>query len=93
MAALGTLMEKLTDFKPLARVSLPGLGALQCSGLVVLVGPNSSGKSQFLHGEAVRDGFEAGLSCRTADVRAGDEPGRHDLWYQDFGAILASKMP
>src|SRR5260370_30352186 len=41
-------MERLSDFKPLGRVALPDLGDLQCSGLVVLVGPNSSGKSQFL---------------------------------------------
>lgn len=39
-------MKQLTDFKPLRRLVLPGLGELQCSGLVVLVGPNSSGKSQ-----------------------------------------------
>jgi len=41
-------MERLSDFKPLRRVLLPGLGDLACSGLVVLVGPNSSGKSQLL---------------------------------------------
>ncbi len=41
-------MKRLTDFKPLHRVVLPGLGALQCSGLIMLVGPNSSGKSQLL---------------------------------------------
>src|SRR3954467_7999613 len=41
-------MEKLSDFKPLRRLALPELGDLQCSGLVVIVGPNSSGKSQFL---------------------------------------------
>lgn len=41
-------MEKLTDFRPLNRVSLPDLGDLRCSGLILIVGPNSSGKSQFL---------------------------------------------
>jgi len=41
-------MERLSDFKPLGLVALPTLGDLQCSGLVVLVGPNSSGKSQLL---------------------------------------------
>ena len=39
---------RLTDFKPLRRVALPDLGDLDCSGLIVLVGPNSSGKSQLL---------------------------------------------
>lgn len=41
-------MKQLSDFKPLRRVTLPGVGDLECSGLVVLVGPNSSGKSQLL---------------------------------------------
>lgn len=41
-------MNRLSDFKPLRRVVLPGVGDLACSGLVVLVGPNSSGKSQLL---------------------------------------------
>lgn len=42
-------MKKLTDFKPLERVTLPGLGELDCTGLILVVGPNSSGKTQFLH--------------------------------------------
>jgi hypothetical protein len=41
-------MEKLSDFKPLERVLLPGLDELDCSGLIILVGPNSCGKTQFL---------------------------------------------
>ena len=41
-------MEKLTDFKPIRRLTLPELGELRCSGLIVVVGPNSSGKSQLL---------------------------------------------
>jgi len=41
-------MERLSDFKPLARVELPELGDLDCSGLVLVVGPNSSGKTQLL---------------------------------------------
>ena len=39
---------QLTDFKPLERVALPGLGPLTSTGLILLVGPNSSGKSQLL---------------------------------------------
>jgi hypothetical protein len=41
-------MDKLTDFHPLSRVVLPDVGDLPCKGLTVLVGPNSSGKSQLL---------------------------------------------
>lgn len=42
-------MERIADFKPLQRVTLPGLGDLVCTGLIMVVGPNSSGKSQLLH--------------------------------------------
>ena len=31
-------MKRLSDFKPLRRVTLPGLGDLECSGLIVVVG-------------------------------------------------------
>lgn len=41
-------MEKLTDFKPIEKLCLPNLGELSCAGLIVIVGPNSSGKSQLL---------------------------------------------
>jgi len=41
-------MERLSDFKPLAKVTLPNVGDIPCCGLTLIVGPNSSGKSQFL---------------------------------------------
>jgi len=41
-------MDRLSDFKPLAKVTLPDVGDIPCSGLPLIVGPNSSGKSQFL---------------------------------------------
>ncbi len=41
-------MERLSDFKPLKRVVLPGLGELYCAGLTVIVGPNSCGKTLLL---------------------------------------------
>jgi hypothetical protein len=39
----------LTQYSPLEVLELPGLGAVDCSGLILIVGPNSSGKSQLLH--------------------------------------------
>src|SRR2546425_10050625 len=41
-------MDRISDFKPLERLTLPSIGDLRCSGLILIVGPNSSGKSQFL---------------------------------------------
>ncbi len=41
-------MDQISDFKPLEYVTLPDIGNLRCSGLIVVVGPNSSGKSQLL---------------------------------------------
>jgi hypothetical protein len=41
-------VQRLTDFKPLQRVALPRLGELDSSGLILIVGPNSSGKTQLL---------------------------------------------
>jgi len=41
-------MKSLTDIKPISKLSLPGVGDIQCSGLTVIVGPNSSGKTQLL---------------------------------------------
>lgn len=41
-------MADLTEFSPLEGLTLPGVGPIDCSGLIVVVGPNSSGKSQLL---------------------------------------------
>ena len=41
-------MDRLSDFKPLKCLALPELGEPRCSGLIVIVGPNSSGKTQLL---------------------------------------------
>src|ERR1700730_11939577 len=41
-------MDRLSDFKPLAKVALPDVGDIPCSGLTLIVGPNSSGKTQLL---------------------------------------------
>ena len=37
-------MDRVADFKPIGRLSLPGLGELSCTGLTVVIGPNSSGR-------------------------------------------------
>lgn len=41
-------------YSPLERLALPGLGDIECSGLTLIVGPNSSGKSQLLRDMAMR---------------------------------------
>jgi hypothetical protein len=48
--ASGSMHEELEkfEFKPLEAFELPGIGNLRCEGLIVIVGPNSSGKSQLL---------------------------------------------
>ena len=43
-----TQLNKLSDFRSLGSLVLPGLGTLNCSGLIVIVGANSSGKTQLL---------------------------------------------
>jgi hypothetical protein len=38
----------IADLRPIERISLPTIGELSIQGLTVIVGPNSSGKSQLL---------------------------------------------
>jgi hypothetical protein len=64
-------MERLTDFKPLERVVLPELGDLDCTGLILVVGPNSSGKSQFIKDlyHRVSGEFRQLVVAKQVDVR------------------------
>jgi hypothetical protein len=41
-------LPSLTEFSPLEHLDLPGIGKVDCSGLILIVGPSSSGKSQLL---------------------------------------------
>src|SRR3989442_814226 len=41
-------MNRLSEYKPLERVVLPDLGPVSTLGLTLIVGPNSTGKSQLL---------------------------------------------
>ena len=41
-------MEKLIEFNPLKSIAVPNVGRMQPRGLVVVIGPNSSGKTQML---------------------------------------------
>lgn len=38
----------LADFSPLGKLTITGIGDVDCSGLILIVGPNSAGKSQLL---------------------------------------------
>jgi hypothetical protein len=42
-------MKRLSDFKPLRLVVLPDVGTVSGSGLTLIVGPNSAGKTRFLN--------------------------------------------
>ena len=41
-------MDKLVDFNPLTSLAIPNVEKVQPRGLVVIIGPNSSGKTQTL---------------------------------------------
>lgn len=41
-------MAKLVDFNPLKSIAIPNVGRVQPRGLVVVIGPNSAGKTQML---------------------------------------------
>lgn len=41
-------MPKLIDFNPLKSLAVPNVGRLEPNGLVLVIGPNSAGKTQFL---------------------------------------------
>jgi hypothetical protein len=78
-------MERLSDFKPLGHVRLPRLGDVLCSGLVVLVGPNSSGKSQLLQDICKRLVGEPRQLVVAEDIRIEKPP------YEDFMRCLQSE--
>lgn len=42
-------MKRLSDFKPLKLVKLPDIGTIPGSGLTLIVGPNSAGKTRLLN--------------------------------------------
>lgn len=41
-------MSNLIEFNPLKSIAIPNVGQIQPSGLVLVIGPNSAGKTQFL---------------------------------------------
>jgi AAA domain, putative AbiEii toxin, Type IV TA system len=66
-------MNRLIDFKPLAKVTLPGVGGIPCSGLTLVVGPNSSGKTHLLTDLYLRLCGEPRKLVVASDVRV-DKP-------------------
>lgn len=80
-------MERLSDFKPLDRVSLPDIGDLQCSGLILVVGPNSSGKSQLLQDLYLRLSGEPRALVVATDIQV-NKPQEYEpfaLWLEAEG--------
>lgn len=41
-------MPRLVDFNPLKSIAVPNVGCVEPKGLVLVIGPNSAGKTQFL---------------------------------------------
>jgi hypothetical protein len=41
-------MAKLVDFNPLKSIAIPNVGRVEPRGLIVVIGPNSAGKTQML---------------------------------------------
>jgi len=74
-------MEHLSDFKPLERVTLPEIGDLRCSGLILVVGPNSSGKSQFLQDLYLRLSGQPRALVVSTDIRI-RKPENYELFIQ-----------
>jgi hypothetical protein len=75
-------MDAMDYFKPLERVVLPELGDLNCSGLVLIVGPNSAGKSQLLQDIYQRICGEPRALVVASDIRV------HKPEYQPFMTYL-----
>jgi hypothetical protein len=74
-------MKHLSDFKPLKKVSLPGIGDLKCAGLTLIVGPNSSGKSQLLQDLYLRLSGEPRTLVVAEDIEI-DKPEQMDSFLQ-----------
>jgi hypothetical protein len=76
-----------SDYKPLEELTLPDLGALRCAGLIVVVGPNSSGKSQLLQDVYQRLCGEPRALVVASDVRLMPKPAYSEFstWLQDEG--------
>jgi hypothetical protein len=84
-------MEHLSDFKPLESVTLPDIGDLRCSGLILIVGPNSSGKSQLLQDLYLRLCGEPRSLVVATDVRVSKpeyEPFIHCLESEGYFTTL-----
>jgi AAA domain, putative AbiEii toxin, Type IV TA system len=62
-------MGKLSDFLPIERLVLPELGELVCNGLILVVGPNSSGKSQLLRDIYHRIAGEPRVSVVASEIK------------------------
>jgi AAA domain, putative AbiEii toxin, Type IV TA system len=79
--------SQLSDFKPLERVVLPDVGDLRCSGLIMVVGPNSSGKSQLLQDIHQRLCGEprALVVASGLEIRKPPEYGPFAKWLEELG--------
>jgi hypothetical protein len=75
------------DFKPLTTLELPGIGELSPKGLIVIVGPNSSGKSQLLQDVYLRISGEPRVLVVATDIKV-EKPSEYSSfakWLENEG--------
>src|SRR5260221_10285284 len=70
----GCAMKSLVDFKPLEQVELPDIGLLDSAGLIVVIGPNSSGKTRLLRDieQRLAGEIHALVVAKSIDIRKPD---------------------
>jgi hypothetical protein len=75
-------MSKLADYNPLAKLKFGGI-EIDPSGLIVITGPNSSGKTHLLRDieKYLLTGVPDGVVCKHVNPRRPDDPG---VLFQDL---------
>jgi predicted ATP-binding protein involved in virulence len=81
-------MSTLADYNPLASIKLPGAVIENPSGLIIVIGPNSSGKTLFLRDiqEYLMTGNQKFIVCENVGAR---KPANIQTFLQDLRRVNA----